>query len=103
MVKVVQGLLQGILQAGMIKINWFLIHQLKRFKMSIENELAVFSVRIPKKLAEQIDGRAKVNRRTRNAEIVLLLEQIIDIHVARDLKAQEEHRKATAGLTTITS
>lgn len=56
-----------------------------------ENGLRVFSVRLPEHLAEQIDGRCKVSRRTRNAEIVLLLEQAIDLSVARDRKLLEEH------------
>lgn len=54
--------------------------------MSTENNLKVFSVRLPQELAKQIDDRCALNRRTRNAEIVLLLEQAIDLNVARDLK-----------------
>jgi len=70
--------------------------------MSTENGLSVFSVRLPKALAEQIDARCKVNRRTRNAEITLLLEQAIDLHVARDAKLLKEMTEAKDGLTITT-
>ena len=54
--------------------------------MAEENSLKVFSLRLKKPLAEQIEARCVVSRRTRNAEIVLLLEQAIDIAVERDRK-----------------
>lgn len=60
--------------------------------MATENALAVFSLRLPKPLADQIDQRAKVSRRARNAEIVLLLEQILDIHTQKDLRILAENR-----------
>lgn len=50
------------------------------------SEMAAFTVRIPKELADQIDARAKIQRRTRNAEINVLLEQGIDHTVGRDLE-----------------
>ncbi len=58
--------------------------------MARENGLAVFSLRLPESLADQIDARAAVSRRTRNAEIVLLLEQAVDLNVARDKKMLED-------------
>ncbi len=58
--------------------------------MAIENGIAVFSLRLPTELASQIDQRAKVSRRPRNSEIILLLEMAIDIAVQRDLKLMED-------------
>ena len=60
--------------------------------MAVENDLKVFSVRLPLSLATQIDDRCGVSRRTRNAEIVLLLEQAIDLAVERDRKILEATR-----------
>lgn len=71
--------------------------------MSEENGRSAFSVRIPTALKEQIEARAKLSRRTINAEIQLLLEQAIDLHVARDLKLQHEMRKVKEAETTMTS
>ncbi|HYG34261.1 MAG TPA: Arc family DNA-binding protein [Clostridia bacterium] len=71
--------------------------------MATENGLSVFSVRLPKKLADQIDARCKINRRTRNAEITLLLEQAIDLHVARDLQLLDRTREAKDGLDHLTT
>lgn len=52
---------------------------------TIENDVVAFTVRLPKALAAQIEQRKVVTRRTRNAEICLLLEQAIDLNVSRDL------------------
>lgn len=51
------------------------------------DDTKAFTIRIPATLAEQIDMRAKTNRRTRNAEINVLLEHGIDHGVAKDLEA----------------
>lgn len=59
--------------------------------MAIENELAVFSLRLPKALAKQIDDRAKLSRRPRNHQIVLMLEQMQDLLVQKDLRLLEDH------------
>lgn len=61
--------------------------------MSTENDRAVFSLRLPQSLADQIDKRAKVNRRNRNAEIVLLLEMAIDLAVMRDKKLLDQMKQ----------
>lgn len=53
-------------------------------------EMAAFTIRIPKSLAEQINARAKVQRRTRNAEITVLLEGAIDHSVDRDLETLKQ-------------
>lgn len=50
------------------------------------DDLRAFTIRIPASLAEQVEARAKISRRTRNAEINLLLERGIDVAVAADLK-----------------
>lgn len=49
-------------------------------------DMAAFTIRIPKPLADQIDMRAKLHRRTRNAEINVLLEEGIDERVGRDIE-----------------
>lgn len=49
-------------------------------------EMAAFTIRIPKQLADQIDARAKTNHRRRNQEINMLLERAIDDGVRRDLE-----------------
>lgn len=61
--------------------------------MSNENDRSTFSIRIPTSLAQQIDSRAAVSRRTRNAEIICLLEQAIDINVMRDKKLLKDMTK----------
>lgn len=57
--------------------------------MATENDRSVFSLRLPKDLADQIDGRAAANFRNRNAEIVMLLRQVIDLNTSRDKKLLE--------------
>lgn len=54
--------------------------------MTTENGFRAFSVRLPQPLADQIDARCAVTRRTRNAEIQLLLEQALDAAVMHDRK-----------------
>lgn len=59
--------------------------------MSKENGLRVFSLRLPESLAKQVDDRAGVSRRTRNAELCLLIEQAIDMNVRRDIQILNSH------------
>ncbi|CAJ3204564.1 Uncharacterised protein [Burkholderia pseudomallei] len=49
-------------------------------------EREAFTVRIPITLDVQIKQRARVNRRTRNAEIIHLLETAIDSATSADQK-----------------
>lgn len=49
-------------------------------------DLKAFTVRLPRQLVDQIDARAKINRRKRNPEILVLLEKAIDADVQSDLK-----------------
>jgi len=56
----------------------------KYLKDGSESPVKTFSLRLPHKLAEEIDARANVNRRPRNAEIQLMLEQYLDLIVARE-------------------
>lgn len=44
-----------------------------------------FTIRLPEDLADQIDHRAKLQRRSRNSEIAYLLQQAIDASVGADL------------------
>lgn len=63
----------------------------------MQEELAAFTLRIPYSLHEQIKARARVNRRTKNGEINVLLETAIDSSVNSDL----EVLKKTAGQSQI--
>lgn len=49
-----------------------------------DSEFATFSMRISKKLADQIDARRKISKRSRNKECELLLERQIEAEVDRD-------------------
>jgi hypothetical protein len=63
----------------------------------MREDLTAFTIRIPKELSEQIEARARINRRNRNGEINVLLEYAIDTQTARDqveLNKQRD-RKAT--------
>lgn len=59
--------------------------------MAKENGLAVFSLRLPSELAKQVDDRASVNRRTRNAELTVLIEKGIEASVQADLELLKKH------------
>lgn len=50
------------------------------------DDLKAFTIRVPRDLVDQIDARAKLNRRKRNAEINVLLEAAIDTSVDSDLQ-----------------
>lgn len=64
--------------------------------MAIENGKAVFSLRLPRNLADQIDCLANLSRRNRNGQIILLLEQAVDLQVEKDKKILAE-TKAHSG------
>ncbi len=49
-------------------------------------KMKAFTIRIPADLHDQIEARALVNRRTKNAEIIHILETAIDDQVRRDIK-----------------
>lgn len=63
---------------------------------SDSDELSHFSIRIPKKLEGQITARAGVHRRSRNQEIIVLLEMAVDLMVQKDIKLQESHKPDNA-------
>lgn len=50
------------------------------------DDLKAFTIRVPRELVDQIDARAKLNKRKRNAEINVLLETAIDRMVNSDLQ-----------------
>lgn len=56
---------------------------------TIENGVRAFSTRLPVELVDQIDARRKITKRTRNAEIEVLLTQAIDMNVQRDRQLLE--------------
>lgn len=55
--------------------------------MAIENDLDVFSVRLPRALGEEVRKFAIVGKRSRNSQIVLLLEQAVDLHKVKMTRA----------------
>jgi len=48
-------------------------------------KMKAFTIRIPVDLHDQIEARAAISRRTKNAEIIHILETAIDEHVAQDI------------------
>ena len=57
-------------------------------------KMKAFTIRIPSDLHDQIEARAAINRRTKNAEIIHILETAIDEQVARDLATAKSGPKA---------
>lgn len=55
--------------------------------MAKVKNLKAFTIRIPETLLEMIEHRAGVHHRSRNSEVIALLEKAIDETVSRDLKA----------------
>jgi metal-responsive CopG/Arc/MetJ family transcriptional regulator len=53
-------------------------------------DLVSFTVRLPRKLVDQIDEREKRTRRKRAQEIIVLLEEALDLHKVREAKAIRE-------------
>jgi predicted transcriptional regulator len=58
--------------------------------MALENELDVFSIRLPRGLGEQVRSLAKLGRRSRNSQIVILIEQSVDLTKAKMTKGEKE-------------
>jgi hypothetical protein len=56
-----------------------------------DNDIVAFTVRIPRELKDQIDTRAAIHRRVRNAEILVLLEHGIDSSVDQDLQVVKRY------------
>jgi hypothetical protein len=56
-------------------------------------KMKAFTIRIPADLHDQIEARAIINRRTKNAEIIHILETAIDEQVARDLSLAKSGQK----------
>lgn len=48
-------------------------------------KMKAFTIRIPSELHDQIEARATISRRTKNAEIIHIIETAIDDQVRRDL------------------
>jgi hypothetical protein len=67
--------------------------------MAKENDKSTFSIRIDTGLRDQIDKRAALAKRSRNAEIEVLLETAIDLHVQRDKKLLEVHQQLSEQIT----
>lgn len=54
--------------------------------------MKAFTIRIPSDLHDQIEARAVISRRTKNAEIIHILETAIDDQVRRDLMTARSGR-----------
>jgi hypothetical protein len=52
-------------------------------------DLIASTLRLPREVHEQVVNRAKINRRTKNAELILLIEAGIDAGTASDLRLIE--------------
>jgi hypothetical protein len=52
----------------------------------MEQDLIPSTLRLPPDLHEQVVKRAKINRRTKNAELIVLIEAGIDAGTGSDLK-----------------
>ena len=52
----------------------------------MHEETSALTIRIPKSLDDQIKMRARLQKRSRNAEIIFMLEEMIDRSVGRDLE-----------------
>ena len=53
--------------------------------MASKKDYVAFTIRIPQSLSDQIMARKHINRRSKTAEVQLLLERGIDASVASDL------------------
>lgn len=49
-------------------------------------DILAFTIRVPRRLVDQIDHRAAVNHRKRNGQINIMLEAAIDASVQSDLE-----------------
>lgn len=52
----------------------------------MSNEMKAFTIRVPAQIAELIEARAKVHRRSRNNEVISLLERAIETSVGADIQ-----------------
>lgn len=64
--------------------------------MAHPEDILPFSIRLPRKLAEQINQRANLARRSRNSEIQFLLEYSIEKMISTDLAIAEDMRRINA-------
>lgn len=60
--------------------------------------LKSFSVRMPEQLVQMIENRARLHRRSRNAEILVLLEKTLLQVMENDLEAIRAHGRALSRL-----
>jgi hypothetical protein len=57
------------------------------------DDMVASTLRLPREVHEQVVVRAKINRRTKNAELILLIEAGIDVGTSSDLKLIESIKK----------
>lgn len=57
------------------------------------DDYSTFSIRIPKEIADQLAVRARILRRSRNAEVLVLITQALDYSVAQDIQMQQDMMK----------
>jgi hypothetical protein len=58
-----------------------------------QNDLIAATLRLPPHIHEQVVTRAKINRRTKNAELIVLIEAGIDAGTSADLKLIESIKR----------
>lgn len=56
----------------------------------IENDLEVFSLRVPRALGEEVKRMAEQSNRSRNGQIIVLLTEAVDLHKVRASKGAKE-------------
>ena len=61
-----------------------------------DEDTKAFTVRMPIELARQVDSRADINRRSRSAEVIYLVEQALDRQAA-DLQKEVARVKGSQG------
>lgn len=83
-----------IVARGIIRSNKSFYTKLNQ--MAKTEDILPFSIRLPRSLAEQINQRANLTRRSRNSEIQAMLEYAIAKQHSSDLAIMEDMRRINA-------
>lgn len=68
-----------------------------------DDEMVAFSIRIPRAVADKIDAMRRYSKRSRNMEITLMLEKIIEIQEQNDREIVERIAQLNSGLKNSSS
>ncbi|MEN7527854.1 MULTISPECIES: Arc family DNA-binding protein [unclassified Cupriavidus] len=63
--------------------------------MAKQENMTAFTVRLPVEMEAQIQARADISRRSRNAEILILLEQALDASTRADADLVQQLKDRT--------